>query len=93
MVRSEDGTDFGKTRVVVIAAHSAREAYVVLETDGVLGLGEREYALPQRTLAVVTNEQSRAEKRTSSTTWNEERCKHHGVPFFRNARRSGGCVH
>lgn len=111
VVRSEDGKDLGKTSVVVIAAHTARVAYVVLESDGVLGLGAREYALPWGTLEVMTNKQNKTElrtsltkerlqespeydkkdwKRMSSTTWNEELCKHHGVPFFCNARRSSG---
>lgn len=111
VVRSEDGKDLGKTGLVVIATHAARVAYVVLETDGVLGLGEREYALPWGTLDVTTNKQNKTElrtsvtkerleaspeydkrdwKRMSSTAWNEDLCKHHGVPFFCNARHSSG---
>jgi len=45
-VKSKDGKDLGKIDEIVIAPEEGMIAYTVLGSGGVLGLGEKHYALP-----------------------------------------------
>lgn len=54
-VRNPAGEDLGKLEEIVIFLDSGRVAYAVLSAGGVMGLGDRYFAVPWSMLAVDTD--------------------------------------